>query len=117
MKETRSFASLFVTAVFLLTIFLVGTPLNAQSAKGQLDSFGNTGAVFDGSDGKRFGMDTQVTKSGGKVPDASPPSKVETSSGTAGGYSVGTSTGTASGNTGSGTTSGQKSKTGTEKAH
>ncbi len=112
MKTTSFVAFLLVCAVSIIAIGVVASPVHAQKAKDQLNSFGNTGVVFDGSDGKRSGMDTTVNKSGGKVPDVSPPSKVQTSSGTASGYSVGTSTGTASG-----TTSGQKPKTGTEKAH
>ncbi len=112
MKNTLFVAFFLVCAVSIFAVALVVSPVHAQKAKGQLNSFGNTGVVFDGSDGKRQGMDTKVNTSGGSVPNASPPSRVDTSTGTAGGYSVGTSTGTASG-----TTTTQKPKAGTEKAH
>lgn len=111
MKGKLFLALLLAFAVVFAASMVGVSPAVAQSAKKQLDSIGNTGKVFDGSDGKRSGMDINVKPSGGNVPNASPPARVETSSGTAGGYSVGTSSGTATGTTG-----GQKQKTGTEKA-
>ncbi len=94
----RFFAVLFVFAVIVVTVAMVASPVYAQKAKQQLDS---------------------IAGPAGKVPDVPPPTRVETSSGTAGGYSVGTSSGTASGTSSkpSGGTSGQTKKSGTEKAH
>lgn len=100
--------------------------LQAQSAKEQLEKAANTGTLFDGSDGQRFGTDTGIRNSGG-VPDVPAPTAVSTSSGTAGGYSVGGSTSTAQGsanNSGSkdsgskseNNESGKSGKTGTEPA-
>jgi hypothetical protein len=110
MKGRLFITFLLVFAVLFVTVAVSVSIAEAQSAKKQLDSIGNTGKVFDGSDGRRSGMDIKVTPSG-NVPNVPAPTKVETSSGTAGGYNVGTSSGTASGTTG-----GQKPKTGTEKA-
>ncbi len=104
------------TAVFFLVAAFVPAYGADKSASGQLKSFGNTGTVFDGSDGKRFGTDTKVNTNTGNVPDVGKPQPVSTSTGTAGGYSVGGSTTTAQG-TSTPTNSGKTDKKGSEKAN
>jgi hypothetical protein len=111
--KVRSFA--FMVAFGAVIMVLAAGPSWSQdkSATKQLNSFGNTGTVFDGRSLTGQAIDTNV-KSTGNVPNASPPSAVNTSTGTAGGYSVGTSSGTAQGTATNSNTSG---KSGSEKAH
>lgn len=96
--------NLVATLLLIAAVLIVGNSsgvfsAQAQSAKEQLEKAGNTGTLFDGSDGQRFGTDTTI-KATGNVPAVSPPAAVGTSSGTAGGYSVGGATTTAPGSSG-----------------
>jgi hypothetical protein len=116
MKNGISRTSTIFCAVVLLIVILAGPSMaQGKGAAQQLNSFGNTGTVFDGPSKTGQGIDTTVNKPTGNIPNASPPAAVNTSTGTAGGYSVGTSTGTSQGTTtGGNATSG---KSGSEKAH
>lgn len=80
-----------VSAIITCTI----APVRAQSAAGQLNT---------------------IAKPTGKIPEVPPPTRVDTSTGTAGGYSVGGSTTTTQGTSGGSSQTGKKEKAGTERA-
>jgi len=54
------------------------SPLLAQGALDQLEDGTNTGTLFDGSDGSRFGTDTGIGGSSGDIPDVPEPTPVDT---------------------------------------
>jgi hypothetical protein len=54
--------------VFCAVVF-IGSLCFAQSAFDQLQGMSNTGETFDGSDGMRFGMDTDVTYGDYQIPE------------------------------------------------
>jgi len=117
MKRNLTPVRLVVTTILIAAFSVLLLPAHAQNSKDQLDKASNTGSLFDGSDGKRFGTDTKIDTSG-STPEVPPPTAVNTSSGTAGGYSVGGSTTTtkeSSGNSGKDTDSSQKKDAGSDK--
>lgn len=65
-------------AAALVAVMSVGAfPAHAQEAMDQLENAANTGTLFDGSDGDRFGTDTDIDAPG-SVPDVPPPTAVDT---------------------------------------
>ena len=96
MNVRYSAVSLLVLTVSVSAILAcASSPVRAQKAVGQLrDIAGPTG----------------------KIPEVPPPTKVDTSTGTAGGYNVGGSTTTTQGTSGGSSQAGKKEKTGTERA-
>lgn len=81
MKCTGALLGFFAAAVLAVAISASFSLVYAQDAMGQLENASNTGTLFDGSDGDRFGTDTEIDASG-SVPDVPPPTKVETSTDT-----------------------------------
>jgi hypothetical protein len=71
--------------IFLFSVCITGVslfilPCHAQNAASQLEDAANTGTLFDGSDGDRFGTDTAIIDNSGSIPEVSPPEMVDDSS-------------------------------------
>jgi hypothetical protein len=118
MRQHNLSASLLGFAViFFMLAASVPAHAGEKSAAGRLNSFGNTGAVLDGSDGACFGMDIKVNKPTGNVPVVGKPESVSTSTSTAGGYIVGGSITTAQGTSTPSNNTGKSGKKGSESAN
>lgn len=68
------------TVLFALTVALLAvpsSPLLALGAFDELEEGTNTGTLFDGSDGDRFGTDTGIGGSSGDIPDVPEPTPVD----------------------------------------
>ena len=105
----------FVPAVCLAAMLTWLCPVYAQSALDQLESASNTGTLFDGSDGDRFGTDTEIDTSG-SVPDVPPPTAVEDSTDTVNSQDVSEDTGSAESSQADDSETDTDGASGTEKA-
>ncbi|NLV32512.1 MAG: hypothetical protein GXY47_15325 [Acidobacteria bacterium] len=78
MKSPVSTARIVLFALMAALLAVPSSPLLAQGALDQLEDGTNTGTLFDGSDGSRFGTDTGIGGSSGDIPDVPEPTPVDT---------------------------------------
>lgn len=78
MKHPITAARMVLFSLMVAALAVPASPLFALGALDELEGGTNTGTLFDGSDGNRFGTDTGIAGSSGDVPDASGPTPVDT---------------------------------------
>lgn len=78
MKHPITAARIILFSLMVAALAVPASPLFALGALDELEEGTNTGTLFDGSDGNRFGTDTGIDGSSGDVPDASGPTPVDT---------------------------------------
>lgn len=78
MKHPVTAARIVLFASMIALLAVSSSPLFALGALDELEGGTNTGTLFDGSDGDRFGTDTGIGGSSGSVPDVPEPTPVDT---------------------------------------
>lgn len=78
MKHPITAARIVLFSLMVAALAVPASPLFALGALDELEDGSNTGTLFDGSDGNRFGTDTEIGGSSGSVPDVPEPTPVDT---------------------------------------